>query len=172
MLRGGGGFGFRGEAEDLAFEAAEAAANDADAGADAQGTGDEAYGALGVAEHEAELAELGGGYDGGGRGGVALLAAAVGQEAVDAGDADGAEAFLLGAVDEDGAGDDYAVYLGPFAVCPDAVVWLGGDVGFEALFTEPFGDGFFGVVAYQGDVPAGFGHTSGVANALGLCRYD
>lgn len=51
--------------DDFALEAAEGAADHADAHARSEGAGDEFYGAVGGAEHEAEALELGVGHYGG-----------------------------------------------------------------------------------------------------------
>ena len=153
--------------DDFALEAAEGAADHADAHARSEGAGDEFYGAVGGAEHEAEALKLGVGNDGGagaGRGG------AVHQETVDAGDADGLAALGLGAVDEYGGRDDDAVDLFAAAVAPYAQFALGGDVGRESVLADGARHGVLGVMADEGHIPVGAGYASGAVNAFARCR--
>lgn len=86
------------------------------------------------------------GDNGRGRGGIALLGGAVGEEAEDLGYAfEGAEAFGFGTADEDGRGDDDAVNFCAAAVAPEAVFGLGGYVGVVSEILEAFG-GVFSVL--------------------------
>lgn len=157
-----------GVAYDFAFETGELAANHAHFVAALQGSRFDAYGTVGVAEHEAQQLELPLGHDSGaacGSGG-----SAVGHKAVDERQLHNAPALGLGAFHEHGAGYDHALHALTPAVGPHTQFFLHGQIALHIDCCEALCNGFFGVVPHQSHKPVASGHTYGAASDICRCR--
>lgn len=142
----GGGCG------DCAGEALEGAAGDADACAGGRGCRGELDGEVGLSEHLAQCVDLGRGDDCGAQG---ACGGALGEEAVDAGEAEQVGGVVAGGVDEDDGGDDYALHLSQAVVAPEVCFGLGGCKGGYSAEVEALGYGFFAAVVDDGGEPEG-----------------